>query len=82
MTNEIELDDVDRRVQEFAKGCLDALTPERRAECEVLSVLDEGMRLRPAEDDPDVVELLWGGAVIGVTTWAWLNTGETPEGGA
>ena len=62
----------------FAEGALAALTVERRAECELLSVLERGLRLRPCDDDPDLAELLWAGAVIGMTTWHWLNTGESP----
>ena len=69
----------DERVKEFTSGALAALTDERRAECELLASAGElGMRLRPCEDDPDVAELLWGGAVVGVTTWTWLDTGNTP----
>lgn len=44
-----------------------------------------GMRFRPCEDYPDQVELVWGGAVIGVTTWRWLKTGDvadSPQDGA
>ena len=68
----------DARIEEFTTGALAALSEDRRAECELLAVLDPGMRFRPVEGDPDIVELLWGGAVIGMTTWAWLNTGESP----
>lgn len=71
--------EVDARVKAFTTGALAALTPEHRAECELLASAGElGMRLRPAEDDPEVVELLWGGAVVGRSTWRWLNTGELP----
>jgi hypothetical protein len=65
--------DTDTRIREFTAGALEALTDERRAECMLLAELDRGMRLRPSEDDPEALELLWGGAVIGVTTWSWLN---------
>ena len=64
------------RIREFANGALNALTDSQRAECSLLADIEPGMRLRPAVDDPATVELLWGGAVIGITTWAWLNTGE------
>lgn len=69
---------VEERVKLFAEGALAELTDERRAECELLSDLERGLRLRPSDDDPDLVELLWAGAVIGMTTWTWLNTGEAP----
>ena len=65
----------DARIKEFTTGALAALSDERRAECELMATLDRGLRLRPCEGDPDVVELLWAGAVIGMTTWRWLNTG-------
>lgn len=68
---------VEERVKLFAAGALAALTDKRRAECELLSDLERGLRLRPCEDAPDIVELLWAGAVIGMTTWHWLNTGES-----
>jgi hypothetical protein len=73
-----EFTGIEDRIGAFAQGCLDALTPDRRAECDLLAGIDRGMRLRPAEDDPHAVELLYGGAVIGVTTWDWLN-GVPPE---
>jgi hypothetical protein len=69
----------DARVRAFTTGAVAALTDERRAECELMASLERGLRLRPREDDPDVVELLWGGAVIAMTTWTWLNTGASPE---
>jgi hypothetical protein len=69
---------VEERVKLFAEGALAALTDERRAECELLAVLEPGMRLRPSEMYPDQVELVWAGLLVGVTTWSWLNTGEAP----
>ena len=68
--------DPDTRIREFAAGALSALTEAQRAECELLAELEPGMRLRPVEDDPAALELLWGGAVIGMTTWSWLNDGD------
>jgi hypothetical protein len=70
--------DVEERVKAFAEGAVAALTPERRAECELIATLDRGLRLRPSELYPDQVELMWAGLMIGVTTWAWLNTGAPP----
>jgi len=35
----------------------------------------ESMRIFPSEQYPDWVELVYGGAVVGLTTWAWLNKG-------
>jgi hypothetical protein len=70
--------ELDARIREFTTGALAALTDERYAECVLLSDLECGLRLRPCEDDPNIVELLWAGAVIGMTTWTWLNTGELP----
>ncbi|CAN5516059.1 hypothetical protein BH10ACT6_BH10ACT6_01220 [soil metagenome] len=64
-------DPIDERIREFTVGALAALTDEQRAECELLANLEPGMRLRPAADD--TVELLWGGAVIAITTMPWLN---------
>jgi len=75
MTNGPEFD---ARIKLFTEGALAALTPERRAECELLAVLEPGMSLRASEMYPDQVELLWAGLLVGVTTWAWLNTGEAP----
>ena len=69
---------VEERVKLFAEGALAALTDERRWECELLAVLEPGMRLRRSEMYPDQVELLWAGLLVGVTTWHWLNTGEAP----
>jgi hypothetical protein len=76
MTGDEELDD---RVQQLAQGALAALSPERRAECELMASAGElGMRLRQCVDDPQVVELLYGGAVIALTTWAWLSGDASP----
>ena len=66
----------DARVRDFAERSLASLTPERRAECDLLASADEpGMRIFPSEQYPDWVELVYGGAVVGLTTWAWLNKG-------
>ena len=65
--------DPNARLQEFTDGCLAALTDEQFAECQLLAGLESGVRLRTSGDDPGHVELLWGGAVIGLTTWAWLG---------
>jgi len=73
------MDEFEERLKEFTTGALAALTEERRAECELLADVEPGMRLRPCEDDPEAVELLWAGAVIGMTTWSWLNTGTAPS---
>jgi hypothetical protein len=72
MTEDQELDD---RVREFTLGALAALSDEQYAECVLLADLERGLRLCPSVEYPDQVELVWGGAVIGLTTWAWLNTG-------
>jgi hypothetical protein len=70
--------DVEERVKAFAEGALAALSDERRAECELIATLDRGLRLRPSEMYPGQVELMRAGRMIGVTTWAWLNTGAPP----
>lgn len=66
----------DARVRDFAERALASLTPARLAECELLASADEpGMRIFPSEQYPEWVELVYGGAVVGLTTWAWLNDG-------
>jgi hypothetical protein len=67
----------DSRVADFARRSLASLTPERRAECDLLASAGElGMRLFPSEQYPDWCELVYGGAVVGLTTWKWLNDGD------
>jgi hypothetical protein len=74
MTNGPEFD---ARVRDFAERSLASLTPERRAECELLaSAGEEGCRIFPSEQYPEMVELVYGGAVVGLTTWKWLNDGD------
>lgn len=58
----------DERVREFTAGALAALSEDQRAECELLAQFEPGMRLRTCEDDPALVELVWGGAVVALTT--------------
>jgi hypothetical protein len=70
--------DVEERVKAFAESAVAALSDARRAECELMATLDQGLRLRPSEMYPDQCELMWAGRMIGVTTWAWLNTGAGP----
>ena len=65
----------DERVKSFAEKTLASLTPERRAELEMFADVEPGMRLRPAVRYPEWVELIYGGEVIGLTSWAWLNDG-------
>ena len=67
----------DARVRDFAERSLASLTPERRAECELLaSAGEEGCRIFPSAQFPEWCELIWGGAVIGLTSWKWLNDGD------
>ena len=74
MTNGLEFD---ARVKSFTHRCYASLTPEKRAECELLASAGElGMRVFPSEQYPDWCELIWGGQVIGLTTWAWLADGD------
>ena len=74
MTNGPEFD---ARVRDFAERSLASLTPERRAECELLaSAGEEGCRIFPSAQFPEWCELIWGGAVIGLTSWKWLNDGD------
>jgi hypothetical protein len=68
--------DRDSRVADFARRSLASLTPERRAECDLLASAELGMRLRRSEQYPDWCELLYGGAVVGLSSWAWLNDGD------
>jgi hypothetical protein len=76
MTNGPEFD---ARVRDFAERALASLTPERRQECDLLASAGElGMKLFPPEQYPEMVELLYGGAVVGLTTWSWLNDGVAP----
>lgn len=70
---------IDTRIREFTTGALNALADDQRTECALLADIEPGMRLRQADDDPTTVELLWAGAVIGKTSWTWLNTGQQPE---
>lgn len=73
MTNGPEFD---TRVRDFAERSLASLTPEKRQECELLASAGElGMRVFPSEQYPDWCELIWGGQVVGLTTWKWLNDG-------
>ena len=66
----------DARVRDFAERALASLTPERRSECDLLASAGElGMRLFPSASNPELVELVYGGAVVGLTTWAWLLDG-------
>ena len=68
--------DVEERVLDFAERALASLTPERRAECDLIASAGElGMRVFPSEQYPEMVELVYGGAVVGLTTWRWLNDG-------
>jgi len=69
----------DTRIREFTAGALAALTDAQRAECELFADAEPGMRLRQSDEHPDIAELMYGGAVIGSTTWTWLNTGETDD---
>jgi hypothetical protein len=62
----------ERRLWEFATGALAALTDEQVAECQLLALMEPGLRLRNCEHDPGQAELLWAGAVIGCASWAWL----------
>jgi hypothetical protein len=78
---------VEERVRDFAERSLASLTPERRAECELLaSAGEEGCRIFPSAQFPEWCELIWGGAVIGLTSWKWLTDGDdtrpdvTPDG--
>ena len=67
----------DARVRDFAERALASLTPERRSECDLLASAGElGMRLFPSEQYPEWVELVYGGVVVGLTTWKWLNDGD------
>jgi hypothetical protein len=72
MTNGPEFD---ARVRDFAERALASLTPERRAECELLAQVEPGMRIFPSEQYPEWVELVYGGVAVGLTTWAYLNDG-------
>jgi hypothetical protein len=74
MTNGPEFD---TRVRDFAERALASLTPERRQECDLLASAGElGMRIFPSQQYPEMVELVYGGAVVGLTTWKWLNDGD------
>jgi hypothetical protein len=67
---------VEERVRDFAERSLASLAPQKRAECELLASAGEpGMKLFPSEQYPEMVELVYGGAVVGLTTWRWLNDG-------
>jgi hypothetical protein len=67
---------VEERVRDFAERALASLTPERRSECDLIASAGElGMRIFPSEQYPEMVELVYGGAVVGLTTWRWLNDG-------
>jgi hypothetical protein len=70
--------DRDSRVADFARRALASLTPEKRQECELLASAGErGMKLFPsAQYYPDWCELVYGGAVVGLTTWKWLLDGD------
>ena len=69
--------DRDSRVADFARRSLASLTPEKRQECELLASAGEpGMRVFPSEQYPEWCELVWGGQVVGVTTWKWLSDGD------
>ena len=70
---------LEARLAAFAAGALLALPEERRKECETLAAPEPGMKIRPSEMYPDQVELWWVGRLVGVTTWAWLNTGSAPS---
>jgi len=83
MTEEQDRDD---RVADFARRTLASLTPERRAELELFADAEPGMRICPSQQYPEWVELIYGGEVVGLTTWKWLNEGDdtqpnvTPDG--
>jgi hypothetical protein len=67
---------VEERVRDFAVRSLASLSPQKRAECELLASAGElGMKLFPSTQYPEMVELIYGGAVVGLTTWRWLNDG-------
>ena len=67
----------DARVRDFAERSLASLTPEQRAECELFAAAGEpGMRIFPSKQYPEWCELIWGGVVVGLTSWKWLNEGD------
>ena len=77
----------DARVRDFAERSLASLTSEQRAECELFAAAGEpGMRIFPSAQFPEWCELIWGGVVVGLTSWKWLNEGDdtrpsvTPDG--
>ena len=70
----------DARVRDFAERSLASLTPERRAECELFVAAGEpGMRIFPSKRYPEWCELIWGGVVVGLTSWKWLNEGDDTQ---
>jgi hypothetical protein len=70
---------LESRLAAFAAGALLALPEELRKECKTLAELEPGMSIRPSELYPDQCELWWVGRLVGITTWAWLNTGAGPS---
>ncbi|HEY5182503.1 MAG TPA: hypothetical protein VIJ07_22485 [Dermatophilaceae bacterium] len=74
MTNGPEFD---ARVKDFAERSIRSLTPEKRQECELLAAAGEpGLRVFPSARYLDWCELIWGGQVIGLTSWRWLAEGD------
>lgn len=74
------LEPAELRLRDAISELIDALTEEQRHECVTLADLDVEVRgCKVKFVTPDVLEVFWAGASIGIVSQSWLNTGEMPD---